>query len=158
MPGSGGRIRRRKRVEATTRDEALSLFRQFREAALAERCAEPELFSDFVRRFWPLIRMRLGEKTAANEAWIVEKFLVPFFGLYRLEKINAALIRDFVALLRNRSYAPNTINGFVSVLRKILNDAVSREVIREFPARGRLPREKEPVLRLELLRRRRLAS
>jgi len=149
LPGTRGRVRRRKTVQARSRDEALRLFRQFREAALAERHAEPELFSDFVKRFWPLIKLRLGEKTAANEARIVEKILVPFFGSYRLEKVNAALIRDFVAILRTRSYAAATINGAVSVLRKILNDAVAREAIREFPAKGRLPREKEPILRLE---------
>jgi hypothetical protein len=64
LPGSGGRRRRRKTVDASTRDEALRLFRQFREAVLAERKKEPELFSEFVLRYGPLIRMRLSARTA----------------------------------------------------------------------------------------------
>jgi len=149
LPGTGGRRRKRRTVAVSTRDEALTLFREFRTAALAERAHDPKLFSQFIARFWPLIRMRLGTKTATRESYVVKKILDPFFGSHRLDKINTALIRDFVALLRSRSYAPATINGTVSILRKLLNDAVAREVIREFPAKGRLPREKEPVLRLE---------
>jgi hypothetical protein len=105
LPGTGGRLRRRKTVKASTRDEALNLFRQFRAAVLSERNAKPEFFSDYVQLFWPMIRMRLGAKTAEEESLVVEKILIPFFGSYRLEKINAALIRDFVALLRSQSYA-----------------------------------------------------
>jgi len=150
LPGTGGRLRRRKTVEASTREEALNLFAQFRAAVLSERNAKPEFFSDYVRLFWPMIRMRLGAKTAEEESLVVEKILNPFFGSYRLQKINAALIRDFVALLRSQSYAASTINRTVSIFRKLLNDAVAREVITEFPARGRLPKEKEIALRLEL--------
>lgn len=150
LPGTGGHSRKRKTVTASTRDEALTLFRAFRSETLAGRASEPKLFSEFIARFWPLIRLRLGEKTAERESYIVEKILVPFFGQHRLDKINTALVRDFVALLRTRSYAAATINGFVSVLRKILYDAVAREVIGDFPAKGRLPHEKEPLLRLEL--------
>jgi integrase len=149
LPGTGGRRRKRRTVAVSTRDGALSLFRKFREEALAGRASDPKLFSEFVARFWPLIKMRLGSKTATRENYVVKKILDPFFGSYRLDKINTALIRDFAALLRSRSYAPATINGTVSILRKLLNDAVAREVIREFPAKGRLPREKEPILRLE---------
>lgn len=150
VPGSGGRLRRRKTVKVSTRDEALRIFRSFRESVLAGRNAEPKLFFEFVKRYWPLIRMRLGSRTAIYESSVVESILVPFFGSHRLEKINAALVRDFVAMLRSRSYSASTINRTVSILRKILNDAVAREAIREFPARGRLPRETQTTLRLEL--------
>jgi site-specific recombinase XerD len=150
LPGTGGRLRRRKTVEASTREEALNLFAQFRAASLSERSAKPEFFSDYVRLFWPMIRMRLGARTADEESLVVAKILNPFFGSYRLQKINAALIRDFVAFLRSQSYAASTINRTVSLFRKILNDAVAREVVTEFPAKGRLPKEKEIALRLEL--------
>lgn len=150
LPGTQGRIRRRKTVRVSTRDAALVLFRRFRTDTLARRGKEPELFAEYVRRFWPLIRIRLSEKTALNETWMVKKLILPFIGSHRLEKINLALVRDFAAFLRSRSYAPATINMALSVLRKILNDAVAREVITEFPAKGRLPMEKETPLRLEL--------
>jgi len=54
LPGTNGRRRRRKTVKASTRDKALNLFRQFRDVVLAERFPEPETFSEFVTRFWPL--------------------------------------------------------------------------------------------------------
>jgi len=150
LPGTSGRFRRRKTVDAATRDQALTLFRQFRAAVLAGQSGEPEVFSDFVGRFWPLIQMRLAPRTASYEKAVVDTILVPFFGPYRLEGINAALVRDFGALLRSREYAASTSNRIISVLRKVLNDAVARDVIKEFPARGRLPREREQALRLEL--------
>jgi hypothetical protein len=90
LPGTKGRLRRRKTVKASTRDEAISLFRKFRAAVLAQRLAEPRLFCEYVARFWPLIRMRLGPKTAAHESAVVEKILNPFFNSYPLEKILAA--------------------------------------------------------------------
>jgi hypothetical protein len=95
LPGTGGRLRRRKTVKASTREEALKLFAQFRAAALSERNAKPEFFSDYVRLFWPMVRMRLGARTAAEESLVVEKILNPFFGSYRLEKISG----DFLRLL-----------------------------------------------------------
>src|SRR5689334_1747753 len=142
VPGTGGRERRRKKVTVETRDKALALFKKFRTEVLRKRDANPEIFADYVFRYWPLIKMRLGAKTAAFETAIVENDLTPFFGLHRLEEINAALIKDFVALLRTHKQAPSTINRKVSVLRKILNDAVAREIVAEFPAKGRLSKEK----------------
>ena len=150
LPGTCGRLRRRKVLAVETRDQALALFRKFRTAALASRKAEPEFFSEYVRRFWPLMKLRLKKRTAVEESSVVEKILVPFFGAHRLKNINAALVRDFAALLRAHPYAPSRINRIVAILKKILNDAVSREVLAEFPAKGRLPREKESLLRLEL--------
>lgn len=150
VPGTGGRQRKRKTVRVSTRDRALSLFRQFRTAVIRGRSTKPELFSDYVQRFWPLIKMRLGTKSAVYESAVVEKTLNPFFGSYRLEEVNAALIKDFVAQLRSKSQAPSTINRKVSVLRKILNDAVERQALSEFPAKGRLPKQTEIALRLEL--------
>jgi len=82
LPGTRGRRRRRKTVKAATRDEAPALFRQFRTAVTRNRSTKPELFSDYVGRFWPLMKMRLGIKAAAYESDAVEKTLVPFFGSY----------------------------------------------------------------------------
>lgn len=95
LPGTGGRRRKRRMVAVTTRDEALTPFREFRAAALAKRAADPKLFSEFIALFWPLIKMRLGAKTATRESYVVKKILEPFLGSYRLDKINTALIRDF---------------------------------------------------------------
>jgi hypothetical protein len=80
LPGTHGRRRRRKTVEASTRDEALALFRKFRTESLAKRAAKPEFFSDYLERFWPLVEMRLGEKAASYESSVVGKILKPFFG------------------------------------------------------------------------------
>jgi len=76
--------------------------------------------------------------------------ILPHLGHLLLEKINDAEVGDFAAALRANGYAPDTINGALSTLRKFLRDAVAREVLDKYPIRRRLPRQKTEKLRLEL--------
>jgi integrase len=163
LPGSGSKVRRRKTAEAATRDVALALWKKFREGVLAGR-TEPETFARYLDRNWKLMATRLSSDTRAKDESRIRRVLLPFFGEVRLDRINLALVRDFVAFLKRdgyvarrsdgtpgrRPYSPAAINDALSVLRKILRDAVDREELAAYPIRGRLPREKEPILRLEL--------
>jgi integrase len=163
LPSSRSKVRRRKTVMAASRDEALSLWKKFREGVLAGR-TEPETFAAYLDRNWKLMATRLSSDTRAKDESRIRRVLRPFFGEVRLDRINLSLVRDFVASLKRdgyaarrpdgkterRPYSPAAINDALSVLRKILRDAVDREELAAYPIRGRLPREKEPILRLEL--------
>lgn len=163
LPGSRSKARRRKTVLAGSRDEALALWKKFREGVLSGH-AEPDTLSAYLERNWKLMAERLTEDTRAKDESRIRRVIAPFFGNVRLDRINIALVRDFVATLKKdgymartrggtterRPYSPAAINDALSVLRKILRDAVDRDELEKYPIRGRLPREKEPTLRLEL--------
>ena len=163
VPDTKGRVRQRKKVSATTRAEALQLWSAFRKKVLAGK-KEPDTFAGYVERYWPLLAARLSTRSRPKEESRIHRVLMPFFGDVRLPRINAALVKDFVSHLKQngykvtpkggtearRPYSPAAINDALSVLRKILRDAVDREEIDSYPIHGRLPREKEPILRLEM--------
>jgi integrase len=151
IPGTRGRVRRRKKLVGVTRDEALGEWKRFREFVLSGRVAPTD---PTLRNYWQEFRAtmmsRLGRKTAANQRSIIETDLLPFLGDYRLSRISLGLLKDLVAQMRNRGLAPASINGRLSVLRKVLHDAVDRGVVEFFPVRGRWPREKEMTPKNEL--------
>lgn len=151
LPGTRGRIRRRRKLIGVTRDEGLAAWKEMREQLLQGKKAPTDpLFSVYWKEFGPAMLQRLGRKTAKNQASIVTTVLLPFFGDVRLSRVNLALLKDFIASLRSRGLAPASINGRLSVLRKILHDAEQREAIETFPIKGRWPREKEPPIHNEL--------
>lgn len=90
--------------------------------------------------------------------------LIPFFGPHRLDRINLALIRDFVGGLKStgfevegpdgkkarRPYSAAVVNQALSILRKYLRDALERDVLDRYPVKRRLPKEKEAPLRMEM--------
>jgi integrase len=170
VPGTHGKERRRGCAKNVTKDEALTKWKEFRQtiaAPPAPPAPAPETFAAYVARVWLQVAARVSKRTAAVETSVVNRKLVPFFGGYRLEEINAAVVRDFVGRMKQdgyavrgqldaqgepirRPYSPAVINGALAVLRKILRDAVEREELDAYPIRSRLPRVKEEPLRLEL--------
>lgn len=167
LPGSASKKRLRQWISGVTRDDALEKWREFREKALAGQTkVDPVTFQEYISKFGSVISARLSERTRELEDEIVRRHLLPFFGLHRLDRINAALVRDFAGILRRdgyeavdergtatrRPYSATVINRSLSVLRKYLRDAVDREVLDAYPIRGRMPREKEAPLRLEMSR------
>jgi integrase len=150
VPGSQSRERRRKTEYGVTRDEALVLWKEFRAEVLeGRRRPAPITLAQYHRTEWPKVIKRLAARTAGHETWILEGLLLPQFGRIQLAKINDAVVRDLVADLKGLGYAAASINGVVAVLRKILRDAVDRELIDRVPVR-KFPHEKEVTLRLEL--------
>jgi integrase len=164
VPGTGGLKRRRKTVHGVTQAEALRQWREFRDGVLAGR-KEPDTFAAYIDRYGSNLLARLSPKSAEKEASRVRRVLMPFFGAVPLTGINLALVKDFVSHLKQdgyeerlpdggvvrHPYSPASINDALSVLRKVLWDAVAREEIARYPiVGGALPRQKEPVLRQEL--------
>ncbi len=149
LPGTGARKRRCKTVRVETRDHALVLWKAWRTKVLEGRPFGGMTLDTYHEELWPRVLKGVAEKTARHDSWILEKILLPSLGRHELGRINDAVVRDLVADLRASGYAPASINGVVSVLRKILRDAVDREILEAVPVR-KFPREKEVLLRLEL--------
>lgn len=148
LPKTGGAVRRRKAVRAVSMQQALDEWKRFRETVLAGRGAQPFTFREYVRKFWPKIEKRLARKMAHDESLVVKKVLTPFFGDTELRSFNPAVLHDFVADQKSKQYSPATINGRLSILRMIINDARDRG-IPDIPAIRHYPMVKETPLRLE---------
>jgi len=158
LPGTGNRRRVRKVEYVANYPEALARLSAFREATLCAPIGGAPTalsttvptFAGYIDAWWALLTTRLGPRTVAHETQLVQGPLRRFFGPFRLDRINSALVNDFAAKLAKDGYAPPTRNRILSVLRKLLRDAVAREVLATYPLRERLPRAKEVALQLEL--------
>ncbi len=159
LPGTGNRRRVRKIEFVASYPDAVARLHAFREATLsaptagaaAAACsADIPTFAGYLDAWWPLLTARLGPGTATHETHFVQGPLRKFFGPFRLDRINSALVQDFAAKLSKEGYAPATRNRILSILRKLLRDGVAREILPAYPLRERLPRAKEVPLQLEL--------
>jgi integrase len=152
LAGSGGWKRRRLTVAAKDAVAATTAYHKFRkEVADGEKGpAVPQTFRWFWETYWPRMKAGLSEKGREGLEGAMKSRILPRVGELLLEKINDAELGDFVASMREAKYAPDTINGSLSIIRKFLRDAVAREVIDRYPLRRRLPRQKVELLRLEL--------
>lgn len=151
VPRTNGRVRRRKTVVATSMPEALAKWKAFRDEVFQEDSG-PITFAEFIERFWPSLKRRVKPKTARDQGSMLRHNLIPFFGKMELSRINISVVQDFAAQLREEDYAADSINNRLALLKKLLRDAVARELIPAVPVRGRWPREKTVQLRLELSR------
>jgi integrase len=163
IPGEDGLKRRRMTIRGVTRPEALHQWSEFRQKALSE-LKEPETFGGYIERYGTRLLDHLSVTARVKDESRVRCVLLPFFGNVKLSNINLTLVKDFVSHLKNvgflrvlsdgtstrRPYSAPSINNALSVLRKILHDAVDRGAIAAYPIRGRLPREKEVELHLEM--------
>jgi integrase len=152
VPGTHGSKRRRKTVEARDVVEATTLFHAFRkEVAESEKGpAVPRTLRWYYEENWPKLKRSLSPKSQSATENIVEHRLLPRIGGLLLEKINDAEVADLVGAMKAEGYAAETINGTLAVLRKLLRNAVAREVLAVYPIKGRLPLVKATRLRLEL--------
>jgi integrase len=129
-------------------------------AARAEETSATPTFAEFVERYyWPIIRLAFKRRTLISHDAIIKNRLLPTLGALRLDAISAVVVNDFKVAMRNmeyevkgekRKYAPSYINDCVRVLKMLLHQAVAREVIAVYPIKDKVPKEKEPLLRLEM--------
>jgi hypothetical protein len=61
--------------------------------------------------------------------YLANKHLLPFFGGYPLCDISRPDVQDFVNLKQRENYAPKTLRHLRNLFSKVLNVAVSRELI-----------------------------
>lgn len=156
VPGSNGTKRRRKTIAAPTRTQALDAWRAFVDALATEAngpaTPPPEIptLAAFVVSTYPTIAAGFKPSTKRSHGNILKLHLLPAFGALRLDRITAVHVRDFQVDLQTREYAPSFINDCVRVLKMLLHQAVERDVLPAYPIRKRVPRLREPLLRLEL--------
>lgn len=176
VPGTAGKVRKQKTAEGVSRIEASEAWKVFRDDVLGSAAAGLPPINErtlgwYVTTYGKAIAARTTGRTPTTEGQVIRRRLLPFFGAVPLDRINLALVRDFVGKLKAEGYhhtleftmrekkhtrevkgfySPTTINDTLSVLRKLLRDAEAREVIDRYPIRGKLPREKETPLELEL--------
>ncbi|MCM2316549.1 MAG: site-specific integrase, partial [Thermoanaerobaculia bacterium] len=156
VPGSAGRLRRRKTVTDLTRKAALDAWRTFVDG-LAATSNQPDTLPPeiptlvaFIASTYPKISAGFKPSTKRSHGNILKLHLLPTFGALRLDRITAVHVRDFQVDLQTREYAPSFINDCVRVLKMLLHQAVERDVLPAYPIRKRVPRLREPLLRLEL--------
>ncbi len=159
LPGSAGRVRRRRTVAAETRAEALALWRSFVDELAAEsrgaatprkRIVEPPTLRVFVADQFETIAAGLKESTRRSHRNIIGKRLLPVFGETRLDAISSVSVADFMVGKRNEGFAASYINDCVRVLKMLLHQAVERDALDVYPLKKRVRKEKEPLLRLEM--------
>jgi integrase len=162
VPGTNAMRRRKETVYVERRDDALTLWREFRDGVLRGETPAKRVstFSEYVNRYLSDYVLRVSPSTAKSYKQITRNHLLPFFGARRLDEITMALVRDFVGSLkryrsnaktrRGKPLSPASINDYLAVLRVLVRDAHERGVIEHLSWRGRWPLEKVEALRLEL--------
>ena len=159
LPGSAGKVRRRRTVEAETRAEALALWRSFVDELATEskdaatprkRIVEPPTLRVFVADQFETIAAGLKESTRRSHRNIIGKRLLPVFGETRLDAISSVSVADFMVGTRIEGFAASYINDCVRVLKMLLHQAVERDALDVYPLKKRVRKEKEPLLRLEM--------
>lgn len=151
VAGTHGRVRRQRTMENVTRDVALGEWRVFRADLQSGRAVEgPLTLGQFVDRFYDVISARHEESTRRTQRNIIKNHLLRFFGDTYLDAITTIRVTDLMADMRNRNCSAAYINDAVRLLKMLLRQAVERDVIADYPIKKRVPKEKEPPLRLEL--------
>jgi len=151
VPGTNGKTRRQRTIENVTRAEALAAWKVFREDLESGRAVEgPYTLCRFIERYYDLIAARYQESTRQTQRNIINTHLLRYFGDSLLSTITTIRVIDFMSEMRSRKLSASYINDSVRVLKMLLHQALERDVIADYPIKKKVPREKEPPLRLEL--------
>ncbi len=151
VPGSTPKVRRQKTIDGVTRDQALAAWKVFRSDLESGRAIEgPLTLRQFVEKYYELIASAQRASTRSTQGTLIRNHLLRFFGDAFLDEITSIRVIDFMADMRNLGKAPSYVNDAVRVLKMLLRQAVERDVISEYPIRKKVPREREPTLRLEM--------
>ena len=149
----GGETRHRATVEATTWEEAVQKWTEFRARALKGEARPGHVltFREFIAAYMDDIAVQVSAKTATEYRRTATKHLLPVFGSTRLNEITTAAVKAFETKLKRAGYALSTVNSYVNVLLILLHRAVDDfDVLEEFPLKKRLKRKKPDPLALEL--------
>lgn len=149
VPGTKGRARKRKTVIVDDRAAALAEWSAFRREIVARGGrAKAWTLGAYVEAHAEAWDARLSKHGAQDFAFRCA-VLLRELGNIRLDRINAAVVRDLAARLQRR-YKPSTANAILTGLRRLLREAVDRQALATYPIRGRLPLARVEPLRLEM--------
>ena len=151
--GTQGRARRHRTIANVTRDQALAHWREFRADLDSGRAIDgPLTLRQFVEQFYDRISARYQASTRATQQTIIQNHLLRYFGASHLDDITSIRVIDFMADMLRQKLSSAYINNAVRVLKTLLRQAVERDVLADYPIKKKVPKEKEPPLRLELTR------
>jgi integrase len=164
VPKSGGRERRERTVEAESRDQAVELWKEFRDELAGRTKPQPQLppvtpppqpaapavptFGVFVDTHLEKICARLAPKTLATYRTIADARLVPAFGSKTLTDIHSCDVEDFIALML-KECSPAYVNACVRTMKALMNHAVKRRVISASPLTEKIKFEDVQLPELE---------
>ena len=78
----------------------------------------------------------LSTSTRASYRDAIERAAVPFFGTVQLDRIDAPLLRRYVAHLASQGHAPATVRRYYAPVRALLATAYEDGLLRANPAAG----------------------
>ncbi len=149
--GTDGKVRRQRTIDNVTRDEALTLWREFRADLDSGRAATgPLTLRQFIHAFLAIIAKNHEPSTRAMQKTLIDNHLLRYFGDTLLKDITSIRVVDFMADMRERKLSPSYINNAVRLLKMLLRQAVERDVLADYPIKKKVPKEKETPLRQEL--------
>lgn len=166
VPKSGGKERRERTVEAASWDEAVELWKSFRDELAGRTKPQPQLvpvvlppqptlpavptFRVFVETQLEKICARLAPKTLATYRTIADTRLIPFFGDKVLTNILSCHVDEFIAAMLLKKCSPAYVNACVRTFKALMNHAVKRRVIAASPLTEKIKFEDEDLPELEL--------
>lgn len=131
LPGTG--TRRRRRVAVSTRADAESAFKTFREGVLGQsgdrKTSPTETLENYVRKAWPISRDRrrpISKETARREWCSLTAHIFPVLGPLRPDQVTENAVEDFAAYLLKRGHANSSVNDRLRTLHKCLVDTERR--------------------------------
>jgi integrase len=163
QPNSQGKIRRERTVPADSRDEAVDLWKEFREElraaaelpsaqtpAVASAKSGTITFSSFIATYLDKICARKAKKTLTTYRTIAMTRLVPFFGAFSLDAIRSCDVEDFMVATRESGCSPAYTNNCVRTMKALIGHAVRRQLLDASPLRDKIEFEDVDLPELEL--------
>jgi integrase len=148
---SAGQKRHRISVTAATQEEAVTLWKQYRQkvkGGSVNRSGLAPTFSEFIIENFDTICAQLKPKTAREYGYVIGIFgavrprgkkkvgrpsLLTAFGALRLSEISSAVINKWSASLLGRGYAGATVNNYVNTMCSLISYAVELGGVEESP-------------------------
>lgn len=153
--GGGGRRPWSKVFSNVSIEEARKLYWQFREHCLKfggppGQAPPSGPFSSMptLKQFLDKCGLpgQLSERTAKDQGYVVDAALLPVFGEFPLDRISKGDLAAFQTGQKAKNLSPSTINQKLRILRKILRDALDREIIEKLPRFPSEIKERQPPL------------
>jgi len=93
-------------------------------------------FAEYAERWLDMIAHDRKPSTAGFYGQYLRLYVVPKFGMVALDAVERDEVKRFIAELRSRGFAKNTIRLAVTTLRAVLNAAIEDRWIGQNPAQG----------------------
>ncbi len=132
LPADGTGRRRRKYVRAKRKQEVLAKLDALRtEVAKGRPLPDKRRTTADYLRWWysEVLPGSVKESTAEGYIWIIEKYIIPAVGQYRLANLSPAHVHSMLRAMEKRGLSPRTRRLTRSILRRTLTTAERYEYV-----------------------------